>query len=283
MRTTLTTAVTVLLATPLVLVATGGTASAEVSCTGSLGAVDVDDTLVVPDGATCTLDGTRIDGNLLVGVGSTLRATGVTVGGNVQDSNGRAGAVTLRSSQVGGSVQLEDGTGAVVLDGNRVGGDVQPNANRGGVTITDNTIDGNLQCQANSPAPTGGGNVVQGSAEDQCAALTGGTATPPSEPAPAARTTSRLAGADRFATSAAISREAFPDGSATVYLARSDDPADALSASALPGGPVLVVPSCGTLPAPIAAEIRRLGATRVTALGGPGAVCDDLLAQAAAA
>ena len=93
----------------------------------------------------------------------------------------------------------------------------------------------------------------------------------------------RLAGADRFATSAAISREAFPNGSATVYLARSDDPADALSASALPGGPVLVVPSCGTLPATIAEEIRRLGATRVTALGGPSAICDSLLAQAAAA
>lgn len=281
MRRSLALSLTALLAVPVVTVATVGTASADVSCTGSLGAVDVDDNLRVPDGAGCTLDGTRIDGNLLLGVGSSLTATGVTVGGNVQDENGRAGAVTLRSSQVVGNVQLEDGRGAITLSGNRVGGDVQPNANTGGVSITDNAIGGNLQCQSNSPAPTGSGNAVEGDAEGQCAALTGGSTTPP--PPTATRSTSRLAGADRFATSAAISRESFPNGSATAYLARSDDPADALSASALPGGPVLVVPSCGTLPQAIAAEIRRLGATRVTALGGPGAVCDSILAQAAAA
>lgn len=42
-------------------------AAAEVSCTGTIGAETIDGTVVVPDGASCTLDGTTVDGNVLVG------------------------------------------------------------------------------------------------------------------------------------------------------------------------------------------------------------------------
>ena len=91
---------------------------------------------------------------------------------------------------------------------------------------------------------------------------------------------SRLAGADRYATSAAISRSAFADGASSAYLARADAFADALSGGSLRDGPVLLVPSCDELPTSTRDELRRLDANTVTALGGPSAVCDELLLQA---
>lgn len=103
-------------------------------------------------------------------------------------------------------------------------------------------------------------------------------------PAPGAlRATGRIAGADRITTAVAVSRRAFPDGAAVVYLARQDLNPDALVAGALSDGPVLLVPSCGALPAAVADEIRRLGAREVFALGGPGSVCQEILDAAAVA
>jgi len=102
--------------------------------------------------------------------------------------------------------------------------------------------------------------------------------TPVSE-APRAR--SRLAGASRIETAVAISAHAFPDGAEVVYLARADDPADAVAGGSLTDGPILLVPSCGDLPQVVRAEIERLAPDRVVALGGPAAVCDALLDVAA--
>jgi len=101
-------------------------------------------------------------------------------------------------------------------------------------------------------------------------------------PAPG-RATARYSGDDRFATSAAVSRAQFPGTAAEVYLARADGFADALSGGTLTGGPVLLVPACGPLPPVIATEIARLDPERVVALGGAAAVCDAVLAEAAAA
>ena len=155
-------------------------------CTGKLGAVDLDDDLIVPNGATCTLVGTAIDGNLLVRSGATLTATGVDVIGNVQagghtsvvveadsfvdgDIQAEQGStVTVTDSEVEGNIQLEENAGALSVLRNIVGGDVQIFTNTGGADIRDNTIDGNLQCKDNTPPPTGGGNVVGGNMEDQC-------------------------------------------------------------------------------------------------------------------
>ena len=92
----------------------------------------------------------------------------------------------------------------------------------------------------------------------------------------------RLAGATRIETAVAISRAAFPEAADAVHLARADVAADALAAGALADGPVLLVPSCGPVPAAVAEEIRRLDPDEVVALGGPTAVCEDLLADAAA-
>ncbi|MTV25543.1 S-layer homology domain-containing protein [Nitriliruptoraceae bacterium ZYF776] len=163
-------------------------------CRGSIGASTVDD-LRVPDGAACTLDGTRVEGNVVVGSDARLVARDVRVDGNIQAENHRS--VDVRDSRVGGSVQIEQGGGAVVyrttIDSdlqysanrqrvvahtNTVGGNVQVMSHRGGVDVSANRIDGNLQCTSNDPSPTGGANVVRGSAEDQCARLTGGSASP---------------------------------------------------------------------------------------------------------
>jgi hypothetical protein len=163
-------------------------------CRGSIGAETVDD-LRVPDGASCQLTGTRVEGNIVVGTGSTLTARSVRVDGNVQAEGHRS--VDVRDGRVGGSVQVKQGGAAIVYrtaitgdlqydandrrllaHSNPVGGNIQIVGNRGGVDVSANRVDGNLQCKENSPAPTGGANVVRGSAEDQCARLTGGTASP---------------------------------------------------------------------------------------------------------
>lgn len=96
------------------------------------------------------------------------------------------------------------------------------------------------------------------------------------------RVTRRVSGATRIVTAIAVSQRAFPGGSRVVYLASQDVGPDALVAGTLTDGPILLVPSCGTLPAEVAEEIRRLAAQEVIALGGPRAVCDQTLAAAAA-
>jgi hypothetical protein len=149
----------------------GGAATAsaeERTCRGTLGAVTVDN-LRVPQGASCTLNGTHVQGTVKVERDATLRASAIRVIGNVQAENHRH--VTLNGgSTVGGSVQLKQG-GSATIDRNRVTGDIQLFTNRGAQSVTGNRVNGNLQCKENVPAPTGGGNIVQGNKEDQCARL----------------------------------------------------------------------------------------------------------------
>jgi hypothetical protein len=157
-------------------------------CRGALAAVTVGD-LVVPAGATCTLDGTTVRGNIDVRSGATLDATAVSVRGNIQSDDHaavgvdgaskvggsiqlrRGGAFNILDTAVGGDIQVDENRGASSLDANTVGDDVHVIRHRDGVSITDNQIDGNLQCRDNVPAPTGGGNVVEGNADGQCRRL----------------------------------------------------------------------------------------------------------------
>jgi hypothetical protein len=160
----------------------------ETVCTGFLGA-ETHDNVKVPQGATCTMEGTFVEGTIKVETNATLRASDVHVIGNVQAEGARSVNV-MRGSFVGGSIQVVQGRSAVVRSseitmdilfdenrgrltarGNEVGGNVQAFQNTGGVVIARNVIDGNLQCKENVPAPTGGGNIVQGNKEDQCANL----------------------------------------------------------------------------------------------------------------
>jgi hypothetical protein len=175
------------LALLLVLGATSGTAIAEErTCRGTLGAITVDN-LRVPQGATCTLNGTAVKGTIKVERNAVLKARGVRVVGNVQAENANR-VVVNNSSRVGGSVQLKQGgsasvtgsriTGDIQYDANdrylkannnQVGGSIQIVGNSGGAEIFRNVIDGNLQCKENRPKPTGDNNSVGGNKEDQCA------------------------------------------------------------------------------------------------------------------
>jgi putative cell wall-binding protein len=91
----------------------------------------------------------------------------------------------------------------------------------------------------------------------------------------------RRAGADRYATSAAVSAAAFPDGAATAFVATGADFPDALAGSspaALTPGPMLLVPpSC--MPSVIDQEVNRLKATTLVVLGGTSAVSDAAAAR----
>jgi hypothetical protein len=157
-------------------------------CRGAIGARTVDN-LRVPQGATCTLNGTFVKGTIKVQRAATLMAIDVRVIGNVQGENAE-NVVVRATSRVGGSVQVVQGerarvvnsrvNGDILFDENdrrlsvvssRIGEDVQAFQNTGGVRIRDNRIEGNLQCKANRPRPTGGGNVVHGNKEDQCKRL----------------------------------------------------------------------------------------------------------------
>jgi hypothetical protein len=160
----------------------------EHSCRGTLGKVAVDN-LRVPEGATCTLNGTRVRGAITVQRHARLVANGVRVTGNVQAENAR-NVVIRRKSQIGGSIQLGQGGRASVLRSrvngdlhldenrgplqvqrNRVGGSIQVIGNSGGASIARNRVGGNLECKENHPAPRGNRNRVGESKLDQCAQL----------------------------------------------------------------------------------------------------------------
>src|SRR5918994_1868333 len=99
-----------------------GQASAEERvCRGTIGAVTVDN-LRVPQGATCTLNGTYMKGTVKVERGATLKAFGIRVVGNVQAENART-VVVREGSRIGGSVQIVQGGAARIL-GNRINGDI---------------------------------------------------------------------------------------------------------------------------------------------------------------
>lgn len=95
------------------------------------------------------------------------------------------------------------------------------------------------------------------------------------------RTTKRIAGEDRYATSAAIAQWAFPEGSSRTYLANGRSVADSVVGGVLTRGPILLVPdACGVPSQPV---WRRLGThppEKVVALGGTLAVCTEQLQTA---
>lgn len=95
------------------------------------------------------------------------------------------------------------------------------------------------------------------------------------------RQVSRIAAASRIGTATAISAFEFPARTERVYLARADAFADAVVAGVLTGGPVLLVPQCDSLPAEVIDELQRRQPQVIVALGGPAAVCDEVLEEAA--
>ena len=95
-------------------------------------------------------------------------------------------------------------------------------------------------------------------------------------------TVTRIQGADRYATAAALSAATYAAGVNTVYVASGQTFPDALSGgpaaatSASGGGPLLLVQS-GTIPTSTATELQRLGAQKVIVLGGSSSVSDGVV------
>ena len=90
----------------------------------------------------------------------------------------------------------------------------------------------------------------------------------------------RIAGANRYATSAEVSA-GFDPGVPTAYIATGLNFPDALAAAppaALEGGPLLLVTTNG-IPAVIAAELARLDPQKIVILGGTGAVSNAVASQ----
>lgn len=89
---------------------------------------------------------------------------------------------------------------------------------------------------------------------------------------------------DRAGTAAAVAELAYPEGSGEVFLARVDNPVDALAGASLGRrGPLLFVPQCGPVAQSVLDEVARLKPREVTPLGGSEAVCPAVLDQVRAA
>jgi len=188
--TSLTAVFALMLAVSALLAVAPAAQAEERVCRGTIGATTVDN-LRVPQGATCTMNGTRVEGTVKVERNATLYASGIRVKGNVQ-SEGFKNVVLRQGSIVVGSVQLENGLrggngkvlntringdlqffsnyARMVAQGNTILANFQANQNKGGLVIQNNRIAENLQCQSNNPAPVGGGNTA-GDKEGQCARL----------------------------------------------------------------------------------------------------------------
>jgi hypothetical protein len=94
---------------------------------------------------------------------------------------------------------------------------------------------------------------------------------------------SRLAGGNRFSTSAAISAASFAPEVDVVYIANGLSFPDALSGApvaGLTGGPILLV-APDSISSAVGAELDRLNPSRIVILGGTGVVSDALASKLA--
>jgi putative cell wall-binding protein len=101
-----------------------------------------------------------------------------------------------------------------------------------------------------------------------------GLASAPGASGATAFDTSRISGADRYATAARLSAMAFPNGAGEVVLASGTDFADALAASPVASkrkAPLLLTHR-DSLPQATVDELRRLKPQKVLIAGGPAAV-----------
>jgi putative cell wall-binding protein len=95
----------------------------------------------------------------------------------------------------------------------------------------------------------------------------------------------RVQGADRFDTSVAVSKAAYPNGGVpVVYIASGVVFADAITAgpaASAQGGPLLLT-TPGALPASVLAEVKRLAPKRIVIVGGLNAISGTVQSALAA-
>jgi putative cell wall-binding protein len=117
------------------------------------------------------------------------------------------------------------------------------------------------------------------------AALLVGTALPASaDSAPLAETgTTRIQGADRYATAVAVSASTFSPPQDVVFVASGQNFPDALATgpvAASADAPILLVKK-GSVPDAVVTELKRLKPSHVVVVGGPGVVSDATMQQLA--
>jgi putative cell wall-binding protein len=109
------------------------------------------------------------------------------------------------------------------------------------------------------------------------------TASPVTTPPPVPSTTppaTRVSGADRYATAAAVSARSFAPGVSVAYIATGASFPDALAAgpaAARDRGPVLLV-SGGSVPGATLNELKRLKPSRIVVLGGTSVIGPSVVA-----
>jgi cytoskeletal protein CcmA (bactofilin family) len=127
------------------------------SCDGAPGNIKIDDDVLVPDGATCILEGTRVKGNVNVEAGGALRTRNARIGGNIQ-ADEAAWIVVGNGTRVKGDVQIEGTTDTPsagepnVVCGARIKGNLQVTKNTAPFDLgcsNGNRVKGNLQVQDN--------------------------------------------------------------------------------------------------------------------------------------
>lgn len=101
---------------------------------------------------------------------------------------------------------------------------------------------------------------------------------------PAATSVTRVSGANRFATAAAVSRSAYPSGATDVVIATGADFPDALAGSAVAGmrGMPILLAQANSLPSETRAELDRLNPQRIWVLGGTGVIGEAVRKAASA-
>lgn len=233
--------------------------------------------------STVSTEISRIDPSTVIALGGPDAVCGATL------TTAAAGRVTDR---IGGETRY--GTAAMVARRTFPGGSGRvylakgassPDAVVGG-TLTDGPV--LLLDRTGTSVPAATSTAIGDLAPSRVVALGGPVAIPDAtlRTAAAGRTTSRLAGEDRWGTAVKVAQHAFASGSSRAYLARGDGAnyVDAVAAGVLADGPVLLARgSCDWLPRSTGAHLATLDPSAVVALGGTDALCGTVLRQASRA
>jgi hypothetical protein len=95
------------------LLASPAAAKTTTECNGTLSGTY--DRILVPDGATCTLDGATVTGNVTAGAGSSLFTSNATIGGNVMTRDSLT--VQIIRTDVGHNIMVTGTTGLTKIGG----------------------------------------------------------------------------------------------------------------------------------------------------------------------
>jgi hypothetical protein len=129
-------------------------ATTETTCDGTIGRRVVE-RVVVPNGATCRLNGTTVRHNVVVGAGEALVTRDARILGSVQATEGPR-SVRLLDTNVVGNIHVKEATGRIII-GNAgcrldpvAGNNIHLIQNTGPIGLCRMSIEGNLHVKHNT-------------------------------------------------------------------------------------------------------------------------------------